>query len=206
VVLLGWHQGPVKLLHGIPADGALRAERREAGSGSKNGNTPFAQFQAPDLFVMTASAFSPELADWMARGRNASGVTVIRPDDTPALRTWVKSNGVLAVMTDQVPGAPEDWLSLQNGVVSIPWPRRLMDWIATRDPECLAVSVRLEPGDRIVFRYERINAASMKDGLAVLMEDALNRAPEQYNWSYPKIAVSCQPSVLSPSRKVRSLS
>jgi hypothetical protein len=75
VVLLGWHQGPVELLHGIPADGALRAERREAGSGSKNGNTPFAQFQAPDFFVMTASAFSPALADWMAQGRISSGVT-----------------------------------------------------------------------------------------------------------------------------------
>jgi lauroyl/myristoyl acyltransferase len=169
VALLGWHQGPVELLHRIPADAATRAGRK--------------------VLVMTAGAFSPALSAWMARGRASSGTTVVRPDETAMLRDWIRDAGVLAAMVDQVPGAPEHWLRLRGGTVSLPWPGRLMEWIAAREPECLVVAVRWEPGDRIVFRYERIGAATLREDSGRLMEEAIRQAPEQYNWSYPKVSV-----------------
>lgn len=167
VLLLGWHQGPVEWLHEIPA---------KASAGCA-------------CFVMTASAFSPVLADWMARGRERGGVTVVRPGETDALRRWARDGGVLAVMADQVPGKPEAWLPLPRTGVQVPWPGRLVDWAVARNPEILAVSAQLEDRNRIVFRYDRIAPDSVKDSIGALMDDALGRAPEQYNWSYGKIRI-----------------
>ncbi len=170
VVLFGWHQGPVELLHQIPAR-----------------NAP-----AHPFFLMTASAFSPELAEWMSRGRRISGVTVIRPGDTALLRGWARCEsgpGVLALMIDQVPGQTENWMTFQKGRVRIPIPTRLLDWIGARRPECLAVSVVLEGAHDTVFRFTRVRPEALRADLSVEMEKALTRAPEQYNWSYGKIAV-----------------
>jgi lauroyl/myristoyl acyltransferase len=175
VVLLGWHQGPVELLHRIPAADA-----------SSSGEGPGKQDR---FFVMTAAAFSSVLSDWITRGRRASGITVIRPDDTASLRRWARSKGVLAVMIDQVPGRPEEWIVAEMGPLAAPYPARLMAWITARKPQTLAVSVRWNPGDRIVFRYERIDSSSLKTNLERLMGHAVRQAPDQYNWSYPKIRV-----------------
>ena len=168
VLLFGWHQGPVELLHRIPA---LTAKDRAR-------------------FVMTSTAFSPVLAEWMARGRQRTGVTVIRPGETSALRDWTRSHGILAVMVDQVPGAPEEFLSLRGGTVRIPWPGRFVAWAMTRDPEILVVSTRVTD-EGIVFRYDRISSEalkdSVKDAVGKLMDAALSKAPGQYNWSYGKI-------------------
>jgi lauroyl/myristoyl acyltransferase len=163
VLLLGWHQGPVELLHEIPARSAS--------------GRPF--------FVMTASAFAPALAEWMARKRQRGGVRVVRPGEANALRDWARDGGVLAIMVDQVPGEPEEWLALFGGTVKLPWPGRLIAWVSGKNPEVLAVSTRLEK-DGIVFRYDTIPSRSVKETMKNLMEEALSRAPEQYNWSYPK--------------------
>jgi lauroyl/myristoyl acyltransferase len=167
VLLLGWHQGPVELLHGIPAEAARDRSR----------------------FVMTSTAFSPILAEWMARGRQRAGTRVVRPEATASLREWARNNGVLAVMVDQVRGEPEEWLSLGSGSVRVPWPGRLIDWAAARNPEVLAVSVHLESAGRIVFRYDPVAPESVKEMVTKLMDEALMRAPEQYNWSYGKASV-----------------
>lgn len=167
VLLLGWHQGPVELLHAIPA---------AASSGR-----PF--------FVVTASAFSPVLAEWMARGRERTGVRVVRPEETGKLRAWAREGGVLAVMIDQVPGRPEEYLSLRDGAMNVPWPGRLIDWALARNPEILVVSARLAGGRRVAFRYARCRAESAKEDVRDLMDDALARAPEQYNWSYGKVSL-----------------
>jgi hypothetical protein len=166
VLLLGWHQGPVELLHEVPAKAA----------------------RGRSCFVMTASAFSPVLAEWMARKRRRAGVTVIRPEETDALRGWARDGGVLAVMVDQVPGKPEEWLSLPRSGARVPWPGRFVDWAIARHPEVFAVTARLENG-RVVFRYARVEPQSIKATIGMLMDDALQQAPEQYNWSYPKVAV-----------------
>ncbi len=169
VLLLGWHQGPIELLHRIPA------VRRAA-----HGIQPF--------FVMTASAFAPALAAWMARRRQSDGVAVIRPGETAALRGWTRDKGILALMIDQAPGEPEEWLSLPGASVKIPWPGRLIDWATSHDPEILCVSTRLDKGV-VMFRYDPIPAAALKETIARIMDEALRRAPEQYNWSYPKVRV-----------------
>jgi lauroyl/myristoyl acyltransferase len=193
VVLLGWHQGPVELLHKLPAQAA----------GNRGAGHPF--------FVMTASAFSPALASWMARKRRLGGSTfvrVVRPNETDALRAWARStgpSGILAVMVDQVPGTPEEWLPIAIGTgsnVRIPYPKRLMEWIAARNPVYVVVSVRLDKGNRIVFRYERLtlnadadasdtakSADAVRRKLSEGISESIATAPEQYNWSYGKIRV-----------------
>jgi lauroyl/myristoyl acyltransferase len=167
VLLLGWHQGAVEFLHEIPAKAA--------------GGRPF--------FVMTASAFAPALAEWMARRRRRHGVRVVRPGETAALREWARTGGILAVMVDQVSGEPEEWLALSGGAVRVPWPGHLIEWAATKDPEILAVSTRLESGGRIVFRYDPVPPRAIKETIGRLLDESLSRAPEQYNWSYGKASV-----------------
>jgi lauroyl/myristoyl acyltransferase len=176
IVLLGWHQGPVELLHRVP---------------SRSTGRPF--------FVMTAGAFSPVLARLMANGRaegRASGAergakAVIRPDSLSGLRAWERDRGVLAVMVDQVRGRPEEWLSFRAGpraVAHAPWPKRLLEWVLERRPEVLAVSARLE-GNVVRFRYEAVDPNALKEDVAAKIEAALARAPTQYNWSYPKMRI-----------------
>ncbi len=186
VVLLGWHQGPVELLHKIPAS---QLDRTRTRMGGRRG-----------FHLMTASAFSPPLADWMASGRRGGHrvpTRVIRPNDSLALREWVRTRGVLAVMIDQVPGIPEDVLVLGNGMPAVPWPRRLMEWVIAQEVEILVVTALWKPSDgthaqTVRFRYQGVSPArstheAVKQRVGVLMSDALARAPEQYNWSYGKI-------------------
>jgi lauroyl/myristoyl acyltransferase len=187
VLLLGWHQGLVEMLYSIPVIHASRAGRRGTGDGGKRENTSSGTLLP--FFVMTSTAFSSVLSEWMTRGRQRAGVTVIRPGETRMLREWARNNGVLAVMVDQVRGEPKEWLSLGSGSVRVPWPGRLIDWAAARNPEVLAVSVHLESAGRIVFRYDRVAPESMKETVTKLMDEALTRAPEQYNWSYGKASV-----------------
>ena len=84
VVLLGWHQGPVELLHLVPHADPVAAGRTKV--------------------LMTAGAFSPALAAFMRAGRAVDGKEIARPGDLHALRRWERNKGVLAVMIDQAPG------------------------------------------------------------------------------------------------------
>jgi lauroyl/myristoyl acyltransferase len=174
ILLLGWHQGPVELLHRVP---------------SRSTERPF--------FVMTAGAFSPALAQLMAKGRaegraseaERGAKAVIRPDSLSGLRAWERDKGVLAVMVDQVRGRPEEWLSFRAGpraTAHAPWPKRLLEWVLERRPEVLVVSARLE-GNSVRFRYEAVDPNAPKEDVAAKIEAALARAPAQYNWSYPKM-------------------
>lgn len=167
VALLGWHQGPVELLHRIPSQATSR---------------PF--------FVMTAGAFAPALAGLMKDGRGRPGAkVVIRPDSLSGLRAWERDKGVLAVMVDQVRGRPEEWLTLRPrpGVaLHVPWPKRLLEWVQERRPELLTVSVRLE-GKTARFRYAPLEPDALKEALRARFEAALRENPLQYNASYPKL-------------------
>jgi len=184
VVLLGWHQGPVELLHRIPHAAPEAANRFKV--------------------LMTAGAFAPALAGFLYAGRAVDGKLIARPGDKTALRRWERERGILAVMVDQVPGLPDAWSELESGL-EIPWPRRLMEWLEARDPVFLAVSVRWEAGDRILFRFDDIAPCAssssslahdpegrnaLRDRLGPVMSESLRRAPEQYNWSYGKIGVA----------------
>jgi lauroyl/myristoyl acyltransferase len=190
VVLLGWHQGPVELLHRIPAEDLKRIDQ---GAGRT-------------VTLMTASAFSPVLADWMASGRAGDLTRVIRPGDTQGLRAWARESGVLAVMVDQVPATPDAWISLWNDTIHMPWPRRLMAWLCLQNPVFLTVSTRWRRGRHIIFEYEALSRIpergtnltdgrepitehDIKHGVTMGMARALAQAPEQYNWSYRKIRV-----------------
>src|SRR5690606_18884749 len=137
-------------------------------------------------------------AEFMRAGRTVDGKEIARPGDLHALRRWERGKGVLAVMIDQVPGPPEEYLAVRRGAegrqVLIPWPRRLVDWIIARDPVILAVTARFHAipdaapdaatkaatRGRIVFGYRALGAASaagLKDDMARRLEDALRRNP-----------------------------
>ena len=164
VALLGWHQGPVELLHHIPP-------------GPVDGR-PF--------FIATARGFSPSLTGLMRQGREQGGRrAVLMNEQSPALRAWIRRCGVMAVMVDQVPGKPEDWLPLRNGAVEIPYPKKLLDWMRNQDAIFIAVSTRLENDGAISFRYAPVQPDA--ESLRTMMEMAIAQAADQYNWSYPKI-------------------
>jgi lauroyl/myristoyl acyltransferase len=170
VVVLGWHQGPVELLHQIP-----QSDPEAAGHPS---------------FLLTAKAFAPALTRLMKEGRAGTRKEILHPHSLSALKRWEKEKGILALMVDQVPGKPEEWLAPLAGSAHIPYPGRLLDWIAERDAAILIVSVCLEKGNRIVFRYAPTESRLLREDLAFHLDRALRAAPEQYNWSYPKIRVS----------------
>ena len=90
-------------------------------------------------------------------------------------------------MIDQVPGKPEDWLSLWKGKVEIPFPKKLLEWMRDQDAVFIVVSVRLNKDNTILFRYQPIEASA--ESLRGLMESTVSEAEDQYNWSYPKIKV-----------------
>ena len=168
VVLLGWHQGPVELLHRIPHENPVAAGRRKV--------------------LMTAGAFSPALAAFMRAGRAVDGKDIATPGDLHALRRWERDQGVLAVMIDQAPGQPEAWIRVSDCGLQAPYPSRLLEWIEARQPERLFVSVLWEPGNRIRFRYSPAGVSSLKaDAAARMATTTEGLGAAQYNWSYTKL-------------------
>jgi lauroyl/myristoyl acyltransferase len=177
VVVLGWHQGPVELLHRIPQ-----------------------QHAGPDhpFFLMTAKAFAPALTNLMKSGREGTRKEILHPNSLTGLRRWETEKGILALMVDQVPGEPEEWLAPFHGALLIPFPGRLLDWISQQEADFLAVQVRLEKENRIVFCYYPTDSTLLRNDLAFHLNRSLQKNPEQYNWSYPKIldALSLAPPEL----------
>jgi lauroyl/myristoyl acyltransferase len=167
VVLVGWHQGPVELLHRIPAEAAP--------------HNPF--------FVMTAGAFAPALAGLMRAGRSGPGKSALTPGDRAGLRRWARARGVLALMIDQVPGEADAWLDACGGSVRLPWPARLVEWLRARDAVWLAVETRWRPGNRVSFDYRVLKEEGRRAEIARLVTDGLRASADQYNWSYGKIGV-----------------
>ena len=172
VLILGWHQGPVELLHRIPHESPLATGR--------------------PAFLLTAKAFAPALTELMKSGRGASRSSatskeILHPHSLAGLRRWEKEKGILAMMIDQVPGEPEEWLAPLRGSVQLPYPGRLLDWLSEKDAEVLVVTVRLETNNRIHFRYALSEAKILREDLPFHLDRSLRAGSEQYNWSYPKI-------------------
>ena len=135
VVLLGWHQGPVELLHRLP---------------------PLASDDKA-FYIFTGKGFSPIFTRLLHKGRKQNGKQSVEPkDQAAALRSWSRRRGLIAVMMDQVPGKPREWLSLWNGAVEIPIPQNLLEWMREREAIFIAVSVRLENDGPVLFRYELV--------------------------------------------------
>jgi len=166
VALLGWHQGPVELLHQIPF--------------LTSGDRPF--------FVLASRGFSPRLSRMMQEGRRRKGKKILEPGAL-GLRFWIRKNGILAVMIDQVPGLPKHWIPLWDGACRIPFPGRIWNFFKTHNTEMVPVSVRLG-GQSIHFRYHPpIRPANMTEDLQSLLEKSISNFPNQYNWSYSKIQI-----------------
>ena len=165
VVLLGWHQGPVELLHHLPyCDGR-----------------PF--------YIITAAGFARSLSRLLEKGRERKGKQVVASEDVyHALRNLARKSGVLAVMVDQVSGQPSGFFFLWNNAVQIPRIAELLTWLKNHEALFLAVTVRLEKKDSILFRYQPVEPDEKSLGL--LLEKSLEENPSQYNWSYPKIHIN----------------
>jgi hypothetical protein len=130
------------------------------------------------------------------------------------LRGILDSRGVLAMMADQHPGPAEacETLSLWGRIRS-PYPARLLRFLESRGCVFVPVSARLERAAAGTGGPTAAAAAgdAMSDGRgrgsgqAVLtfhgtwdeagpervrgfLEAAISRAPDQWNWSYPKVS------------------
>jgi lauroyl/myristoyl acyltransferase len=171
VVLLGLHAGPFELLHRLPPSPAGR---------------PFA--------IATAPAFAPALTAYMAEGRERDGKRVLwaggkGPKRLEAgLRSILDAKGVLAVMADQVPGPAADgeWLELW-GRIRCPYPGRLLRFLESRGCVFVPISVRLAEG-AVRLRYHGAWDAAGPGRVRAFLEAAVASAPDQWNWSYPKLA------------------
>jgi lauroyl/myristoyl acyltransferase len=171
IALLGLHAGPWELLHRLPRAPAHR---------------PFA--------IATAPAFAPALTAYMAEGREGDGkrilwVGVAGPKGLESgLREILMSKGVLALMVDQVPGpeADREYLELW-GSIRTPYPGRLLRFLEARGCVFVPVSVRLER-KTVVLRYHGAWDAAGPEQVRGFLEESIAAAPDQWNWSYPKVA------------------
>lgn len=171
VALVGLHMGVVEILHRLPAVPAGRPFR-----------------------IVTAPAFSPPLTAYMTSGREREGKRIVLNRELGgALRDVARRRGILAFMADQVPGEPAERLALWGGL-SLPYPWALFRFLARREFTVLPVSTRLEDG-AIVHRYHQPwpDLADPAARTLAFLEEAIGLAPEQWNWSYPKV-------VLAPAR------
>ena len=188
IALIGLHAGMVELLHRIP----------EAPEGR-----PF--------FILTAPAFSPPLTRYMARGREMEGKRILWVGKSDGkgdgqrgleqgLRSVIAANGVLALMADQHPGPADEceYLMLWDRV-RVPWPARLIRFLAAQGFQCVPVSTRMlkdgfaqgPEGSTATARFEFHPALPHADagGIRAFLEKAIAEAPEQWNWSYPKVRI-----------------
>lgn len=163
VTLVGLHSGAVELLHRFPPAPPDRPFR-----------------------VLTAPAFSAPLTDYMRKGRERDGKKILMNDSMAGLREVLDRKGVLAVMADQHPGAPQDFLSLW-GRVAVPWPARLLRFLEARGTVFVPVSTRLMTDGTHAFRFHPAWDDAPAARVRAFLEEAIAAAPDQYNWSYPKI-------------------
>jgi lauroyl/myristoyl acyltransferase len=162
--------------------------------------------QAPEgrpFLILTAPAFSPPLTAFMARGREGGGKGILWIGSEgnrgleAGIRAVVSRRGVLAMMADQHPGPGEtEWISLWDRI-RVPYPARLLRLLAAKHFLFLPVSTRLTADGSSCFRFhpawdlpcetgtgmDRKLACKVRD----FLETAISAAPDQWNWSYPKI-------------------
>ena len=171
VALLGLHAGPWELLHRLPPAPADR---------------PFA--------IATAPAFAPALTAFMAEGREGDGKRILWVGEAgpkgleSGLRDILATKGVLALMVDQVPGPAEEceYLGLW-GSIRTPYPGRLLRFLEARGCVFVPISVRLGP-DGAALKYHGAWDAAGPERARRFLEEAIAAAPDQWNWSYPKVA------------------
>lgn len=169
VALMGLHMGVVELLHRLPEASAGRPFR-----------------------IVTAGGFAGTLSDFLREGREVEGKTILSNHTLArGLRGVIQANGVLAFMADQVPGEPEDWMTLW-GTVEIPWPRRLIGFLHGQGCAVLPVSTWVAEDGAWVYRYyapwaEAPIGENPESRVRAFLEASIAQAPDQWNWSYPKL-------------------
>jgi lauroyl/myristoyl acyltransferase len=173
VALLGLHAGPFELLHRIP----------EAPEGR-----PFR--------ILTAPAFAPALTRFMAEGREGPGKRILWVGGTggrgleKGLRETAERGGVLALMVDQHPGGADVGRLELWDRIRVPWPERLLAFLHGRGFVLLPLAARLEPGGGAEVRIYEPLPGPEAEHVRAFLETAIGAAPEQWNWSYPKIEPS----------------
>ena len=171
VALIGLHSGVLELLHRVPEAPESR---------------PF--------LILTAPAFAPALTAYMATGRerDRKGILWIGSGASKGLesglREVIAKRGVLALMADQHPGGAEDceYLALWDRI-RVPWPARLLRFLESQGFQCLPVSTFLDADGGSRFRFHPVLENASGPGLRAFLESAIAAAPEQWNWSYPKV-------------------
>ncbi len=174
VVLIGLHLGFFELLHKYPA----------------------APPQGRPFLVVTAPAFSEPLSQFMRLGREIQGREVVWNGQTAvAARRILRENGVLALMADQAPRHAIGQLTLWDGL-HVPCGVRLFSFLALKGAVLVPVSTWIQSDGRSRLKFHKPLTAegenqgvSLETQLSEFLELAVERAPEQWNWSYPGISI-----------------
>jgi lauroyl/myristoyl acyltransferase len=127
----------------------------------------------------------------MAGGRERNGKRVLWVGGLErGLRQVIAARGVLALMADQHPGPPEEceYLALWDRV-RVPYPARLLRFLSGQGFHFIPVSTRLEADGVSRFRYHPAMGDPSPGNIRSFLEESIAAAPEQWNWSYPKITV-----------------
>lgn len=174
VALLGLHAGPFELLHKAPPAPAGRPFR-----------------------ILTAPAFARALTRFMAEGRESGGKSVLWVGGIGdrglerGLRDTAAAKGVLALMVDQHPGGAQAVSTLDLwDRIRVPWPERLLAFLAAKEFVLLPVSARYEGDGVAAIRYHEPLETPSVGAVRGFLEAAIAEAPEQWNWSYPKVVPS----------------
>ncbi|MBF0432364.1 MAG: hypothetical protein HQK83_13850 [Fibrobacteria bacterium] len=172
VLLCGLHMGLFELLHRVPF---------EAGKGIFK-----------DFTLITAPAFSKIVTAYMIKGRLAKGKSVVFNSDlSRAVKKTIRQKGVLAVMLDQYPSPTHKHFYLW-GQLRMRYNPKLLDLFEKAGGHIIPVSTWItHSGESVVNYHPALNRKGGDWGAAIrqFIERQVQKAPAQWNWSYPALKI-----------------
>ncbi len=174
VLLVGHHLGPVEYLHRVAA--AMMGDGKS-------------------LHVLTASAFAAPLTRFMRRDREKFGARMIYPTEAASsLRKILRRGGVAALMLDQTAGVENARFALSSQL-DCPFNWRPVEFMLRHGAWVVPVAARLQ-GSRTQVDFgaplagSQDKIASHRNALEEFALRACREAPEQFNWSYPRLRLT----------------
>ncbi len=172
IILLGLHAGLFEFLHKAPAKPLNK-----------------------DFYILTAKAFADPLSTYMRNGREIEGKKILwNTGETWRLRKVLRTNSILALMIDQFPSQSNENLKLWN-CLSLPCSTHLLQLCLQYKALLIPISTYLDPQNQPILKFH--SAFSLADAsseslikfMQAFLEEAIAKAPLDWNWSYPKLKI-----------------